>query len=108
MEAVFENMGLKKKIFKELDSVCKPTAILCTNTSTLDVDQIAQSTSRCGACFADGGVFIFARRCVRVKLRMSKILCRIGKRCLVEKQFTRGGRSESALLFCLFLFEYDM
>lgn len=46
VEAVFENMGLKKRIFKELDSVCKASAILCTNTSTLDVDQIARSTSR--------------------------------------------------------------
>ncbi|CAN0454222.1 unnamed protein product, partial [Hapterophycus canaliculatus] len=46
VEAVFENMGLKKRIFKELDAVCKPTAILCTNTSTLDIDQIARSTNR--------------------------------------------------------------
>ena len=46
VEAVFENMGLKKRIFKELDAVCKPSAILCTNTSTLDIDQIARSTSR--------------------------------------------------------------
>jgi len=47
VEAVFENMGLKKRIFKELDSACKPSAILCTNTSTLDIDQIARSTNRC-------------------------------------------------------------
>lgn len=46
VEAVFENMGLKKRIFKELDAVCKPSAILCTNTSTLDIDQIARSTNR--------------------------------------------------------------
>eukprot|EP00752_Nemacystus_decipiens_P001823 g1761.t1 len=46
VEAVFENMGLKKRIFKELDTTCKASAILCTNTSTLDVDQIARSTNR--------------------------------------------------------------
>lgn len=46
VEAVFENMGLKKRIFKQLDSVCKPSAILCTNTSTLDIDQIARATNR--------------------------------------------------------------
>lgn len=46
VEAVFENMELKKRIFEELDSECKASAILCTNTSTLDVDQIARSTNR--------------------------------------------------------------
>ncbi|CAM9646104.1 unnamed protein product [Sphacelaria rigidula] len=46
VEAVFENMGLKKRIFKELDAVCKASAVLCTNTSTLDIDQIARSTNR--------------------------------------------------------------
>lgn len=48
VEAVFENMDLKKHIFRELDSTCKPSAILCTNTSTLDIDQIARSTNRRG------------------------------------------------------------
>lgn len=46
IEAVFENMALKKEIFKKLDLVCKPEAILATNTSTLDVDLIAAQTSR--------------------------------------------------------------
>ncbi len=46
IEAVFENMELKKKIFAELDRVCKPGAILATNTSTLDVDEIARATER--------------------------------------------------------------
>ncbi|GMH51981.1 hypothetical protein TL16_g01131 [Triparma laevis f. inornata] len=40
VEAVFENMDLKKKIFKELDGIVAPHTILCTNTSTLDIDEI--------------------------------------------------------------------
>lgn len=46
VEAVFEEMSIKKKIFKELDRVCKPGAFLCTNTSALDIDEIASVTSR--------------------------------------------------------------
>lgn len=46
IEAVFENMALKKEIFATLDKVCKPGAILASNTSTLDIDEIAASTSR--------------------------------------------------------------
>jgi 3-hydroxyacyl-CoA dehydrogenase len=46
IEAVFEGMTLKKEIFKELDRVCKPGAILASNTSTLDIDEIAGATTR--------------------------------------------------------------
>ncbi len=46
IEAVFEEMGLKKKIFADLDAKCKPGAVLATNTSTLDVNEIAQATKR--------------------------------------------------------------
>jgi 3-hydroxyacyl-CoA dehydrogenase len=46
IEAVFENMKVKKQVFGELDRVCKDGAILATNTSTLDVNEIAQSTNR--------------------------------------------------------------
>ena len=46
IEAVFENMELKKKIFKDLDAKCKPGCVLASNTSTLDVDAIAAVTSR--------------------------------------------------------------
>src|SRR5690606_10469689 len=55
IEAVFEDLDLKKKIFAALDKVCKQGAILATNTSTLDVDAIAEATSRpqdvCGMHF---------------------------------------------------------
>ncbi len=46
IEAVFEGMALKKEVFQELDRVCKPGAILASNTSTLSIDEIASSTSR--------------------------------------------------------------
>ena len=46
IEAAFEDMDLKKQIFAELDTACKPGAILATNTSTLDVNEIAAATSR--------------------------------------------------------------
>ena len=45
-EAAFEGMALKKQIFGELDKICKPTAILASNTSTLNIDEIASATSR--------------------------------------------------------------
>ncbi len=46
IEAVFEEMGVKEAVFKQLDAVAKPGAILASNTSTLDVDQIAAFTQR--------------------------------------------------------------
>jgi 3-hydroxyacyl-CoA dehydrogenase len=46
VEAVFERMDVKKDIFGKLDKIAKPGAILATNTSTLDVDEIAQATKR--------------------------------------------------------------
>ena len=46
IEAVFESMDLKRKIFTELDRVAKPGAVLATNTSTLDIEQIAAVTKR--------------------------------------------------------------
>jgi 3-hydroxyacyl-CoA dehydrogenase len=46
IEAVFEGMALKKEIFKEIDRICKPGAILASNTSTLSIDEIASATTR--------------------------------------------------------------
>ncbi len=46
IEAVFEDMELKKTIFAELDQICKPGAIMASNTSALDVNEIASATSR--------------------------------------------------------------
>ncbi|TIS72104.1 MAG: 3-hydroxyacyl-CoA dehydrogenase family protein, partial [Mesorhizobium sp.] len=46
VEAVFEEMAIKKDVFGRLDAVAKPGAILATNTSYLDVNEIAASTSR--------------------------------------------------------------
>ncbi|HZQ73410.1 MAG TPA: 3-hydroxyacyl-CoA dehydrogenase NAD-binding domain-containing protein [Burkholderiales bacterium] len=46
VEAVFERMDVKQELFRKLDSIAKPGAILATNTSTLDVNQIAAATRR--------------------------------------------------------------
>jgi 3-hydroxyacyl-CoA dehydrogenase len=46
IEAVFEDMAVKQAVFAELDRVCKRGAVLATNTSYLDIDQVAASTSR--------------------------------------------------------------
>ncbi|MFV0512298.1 MAG: 3-hydroxyacyl-CoA dehydrogenase NAD-binding domain-containing protein [Jhaorihella sp.] len=46
IEAVFEDMGVKKQVFTKLDAVCKPGAVLATNTSYLDVNEIAAITGR--------------------------------------------------------------
>ena len=46
IEAVFEDMAVKKAVFSELDRVCKRGAVLATNTSYLDIDEIAGATSR--------------------------------------------------------------
>ena len=48
VEAVFEEMDVKKKVFATLDKAARPDAILASNTSTLDLDQMASATSRPG------------------------------------------------------------
>ena len=45
IEAVFENMAIKKEIFAKLDAICKPGAVLATNTSALDVNEIASAAA---------------------------------------------------------------
>jgi 3-hydroxyacyl-CoA dehydrogenase len=49
IEAVFEEMDIKRQIFRELDRIAKPGAVLATNTSYLDVNEIARETSRPGS-----------------------------------------------------------
>jgi len=46
IEAVFEEMPIKREVFARLDAICKADAVLATNTSTLDVDEIASATKR--------------------------------------------------------------
>lgn len=46
IEAVFEGMALKKDVFGQLDKICRPGAVLASNTSTLSIDEIASATSR--------------------------------------------------------------
>src|SRR5579884_4230077 len=46
VEAVFENMSVKKQVFSEIDKIAKPSCILASNTSSLDIDEIASATSR--------------------------------------------------------------
>ena len=48
VEAVFEDMGVKQAVFRDLDRIARPEAILATNTSYLDIDTIAAATSRHG------------------------------------------------------------
>jgi 3-hydroxyacyl-CoA dehydrogenase len=46
VEAVFEGMALKKQVFGEIDKIAKPDCVLASNTSTLDIDEIASATGR--------------------------------------------------------------
>ena len=48
IEAIAEDMAVKLEIFKELDGICKPEAILATNTSSLSITQVAAATNRPG------------------------------------------------------------
>lgn len=48
IEAVFENLEVKHQVFRKLDKVCKPGAILASNTSALNIDRIAEAVSRPG------------------------------------------------------------
>ncbi len=48
IEAVFENMDVKKEVFAKIDAIAKPSAILASNTSTLDIDEMAAVTKRPG------------------------------------------------------------
>jgi 3-hydroxyacyl-CoA dehydrogenase len=54
IEAVYEDMAVKKDIFEKLDKICKPTAVLATNTSTMDIDEIASAASKSRAPYIVG------------------------------------------------------
>jgi 3-hydroxyacyl-CoA dehydrogenase len=49
VEAVFEDMGVKKEVFAQIDGIAKPSCVLASNTSTLDIDQMASATKRAEA-----------------------------------------------------------
>jgi 3-hydroxyacyl-CoA dehydrogenase len=51
VEAVFENLDVKREVFTKLDGIAKPEALLATNTSTLDIDAIAAATKRPASVF---------------------------------------------------------
>ena len=55
VEAVLEDLELKKKVFKELDELCRPEVVLSTNTSSMSITEIANATNRpdkiCGMHF---------------------------------------------------------
>jgi 3-hydroxyacyl-CoA dehydrogenase len=73
IEAVFESMALKKQIFAEIDKVAKPDCILATNTSTLDVDEIARhvaSENGVGTHFFSPRIScVWSKSCVATQLR---------------------------------------
>jgi len=48
VEAVFEELDIKREVFAKLEAICRPDAILASNTSTLDIDAIAEGSARAG------------------------------------------------------------
>jgi 3-hydroxyacyl-CoA dehydrogenase len=96
IEAVFEDMDVKKSVFAKLDQVARPGAVLATNTSTLDVDQIAAATNRpgdvVGMHFFSPANVMKLLEVVRAKQTADDVLVtamavgqRIGKTCVVAR-----------------------
>jgi 3-hydroxyacyl-CoA dehydrogenase len=96
IEAVFEDMTVKRALFEQLDRVAKPGAVLATNTSTLDVDQIAAATRRpadvVGMHFFSPANVMKLLEVVRGKHTADDVLVtalavgqRIGKTCVVAR-----------------------
>jgi 3-hydroxyacyl-CoA dehydrogenase len=94
IEAVFEDMALKQSVFRRLDAICKPGAILASNTSTLDVDAIAAVTARpgdvLGLHFFSPAAVMKLLEVVRGKATSAEVLAtaldfgkKIGKTCVV-------------------------
>jgi 3-hydroxyacyl-CoA dehydrogenase len=96
VEAVFEDMDVKRDVFTRLDRVAKPNAVLATNTSTLDVDRIAAATGRpadvVGMHFFSPANVMKLLEVVRAKETADDVLVtamavgqRIGKTCVVAR-----------------------
>lgn len=68
IEAVFENLEIKQKVFQKLDKVCKPECILASNTSYIPIDQIAAATNRpnkvIGCHFFAPGIYFYINMCI--------------------------------------------
>jgi 3-hydroxyacyl-CoA dehydrogenase len=96
IEAVFESMDVKRDVFSRLDAIARPGAVLATNTSTLDVDQIAAVTSRPGDVvgmhfFSPANVMTLLE-VVRAKQTADDVLVtamavgqKVGKTCVVAR-----------------------
>ena len=95
IEAVFEDMQVKAQVFRSLDEVCKPGAILASNTSTLDLDKIAAFTRRpqdvVGMHFFSPAHVMKLLEVVRGKATAKDVLAtvmalgkRLGKTCVVS------------------------
>lgn len=94
IEAVFEDMALKQSVFRRLDAMCKPGAILASNTSTLDVDALAAVTERpadvLGLHFFSPAAVMKLLEVVRGQATANEVLAtaldlgkKIGKTCVV-------------------------
>ena len=105
IEAVFEGMALKKEVFGELDRVCKPGAILASNTSTLNIDEIASVTSRpasvIGTHFFSPANVMRLLEIVRGKASSKEVIATCMQ--LVEKtgKGRRAGRATAAALWAI-------
>src|SRR3546814_4884683 len=73
IEAVYENMDVKKEIFGKLDKIAKPGAILASNTSYLDVNEIAESPSRTGD--VPGMTFFSPATVMKLRAEVGKAWC---------------------------------
>ena len=86
IEAAFESMEVKHTIFKQLDQVCKPQAILASNTSYLDIDVIASVTQRADHCLglhffspADIMKLLEIVRCEKTSAKVIKTVVNLAK-----------------------------
>jgi 3-hydroxyacyl-CoA dehydrogenase len=83
VEAVFEGMALKKEVFRQLDRACRQGVILATNTSTLDIDEIASATSRPEAVvgthfFSPANVMRLLEEVIATCMQFSRKLGKVG------------------------------